>query len=81
MSITIKPAVAKETAYAFSPKTLYQSTEFYKNGNVYLIVGSGDSAHTLAALRIAGSGEFSYSRDILKSCLEPFEGEIVIKND
>lgn len=80
MSITIKPAVTKETEYAFSPKSLYQSTEFYKNGNVYLIVGPGDTTRHVAALRIAGSG-FEYSTEILKSCLVPFNGEVVIKND
>lgn len=77
--ITVKDAPAKEEPQ-FVPGTLYMSDMYHRNGNVYLIVGPGSAERYVAAVRLAGS-DFQYSDTIVKSCLVPFEGEVVIKND
>ncbi|QYW06666.1 hypothetical protein uav_135 [Pseudomonas phage UAVern] len=80
MSVIIKEVV-KEVPEHFVPNTLYKSTEYAKNGNIYLIIGPGDSPRHVAAVRLAGSDAPRYSEDIIKACLVPFDGEVVIKND
>lgn len=81
MSIVIKEPIQKEPEHDFKPNSLYKSTEFYKNGNLYLIIGPGENSRTVEAVRIAGSNAPEHSATYLKRCLVPFEGEVVIKND
>lgn len=76
--ITIKETPQKD--YAFTPGTVYKSDQYHRNGNVYLIVGPAPEERHVAAVRLAGA-EFEYCETIVKSCLVPFEGEVVIKND
>lgn len=70
---------ASKQEYAFEPGTLYKSDTYHKNGNVYLIIGPGNMRGHVAAVRVAGS-KFEYSNDIIKDCLVPFDGEVLIRN-
>lgn len=75
--ITVKENPAKEST--FEAGSLYKSNMFHKNGNIYLIIGPGSTPRHIAAVRLAGSS-FQYSDDILKTCLLPFNGEVIISN-
>lgn len=75
MSITVKNTKRP----TFEPKTLVKSTA--GNGNIYLVIGPGDSPAHFAGVRLAGAGSFGYQDDLIKDLVVPFDGEVVIKND
>lgn len=79
MTITVNEATPARD-YSFTPGTLYQSDQYARNGNIYLIVGEGRTPRYVSAVRLAGS-TFEYSDEIVKDCIVPFDGEVVIKND
>lgn len=81
MSIIVQEAIETPPEYDFKEGTLYKSIEYARNGNLYLIIGPGRKPECIAAVRLAGSNAPCYDDDIIKACLSPFEGTVLIKNN
>lgn len=80
MTVTVIKPQEVETRPTFKTGELVISTSDSKN--IYFVTGKGSSSSTFAGVRLSGCGSFAeYSTEYLKSAVELFKGELVIRNE
>lgn len=87
--IEVRPAEPKAPEFkGYKKGTLIQSTKVYDHGrNIYLVVGDSPLGHSIHTIRLVDGGSgpsqprlFEMNYHISHELVEPFNGELVIKN-